>query len=216
MVHCKADKFLAKTWLVAMVCLLWAAPGACQSAASPPMSIPAHARLLSLKLNSPFEKSTKLEVGEFEELKDILTNLKNWRKYKDVASFEELSQNWIRNYASTPEMKCTGNFYRGYQFGFQFLWNLGQVDLPKKQARRQLVDLVNGAPNIGKSTFLAAKGTHDQNKNLKFDAIKETRTLITDQIKKLGNSREKTFELIPEEAESALEVMKTVSQGSSR
>ena len=130
------------------------------------MVLPSHARLFSLKLDIPVKNQNSNELVSFDGMNDIVNALKNWRKYKDSISFEDLTQNWIKNNASTPEMKCEANFYKGYSFAFQFLSNLTYVNLSQAESRLQLMKLVNGRLNIGKSTFLAAAGKNENVKNL--------------------------------------------------
>ena len=129
------------------------------------MVLPAHARLFSLKLNIPSDHQRSLEPVSFQGMNDIIKTLKNWRKNKDSVSFEDLAQNWIKNNASTPEMKCQANFYRGYSFAFQFMSNLEHVNLSKAKSRQQLMNLVNGRLNVGKSTFLAVASKQVNNMN---------------------------------------------------
>ena len=184
-----------------------------ESDQSPQMSIPARARLFSLKLNLPYEKTPMPEISEFTGMDDIISTLKNWSKNKDSISFEELSQNWIKDYASTPKMKCTANFYRGYYFACEFLSNLKEVKMTKDQARTQLINLVNGKPNIGKSTFLAVKGNNQNTKNEESGPIGSNSYLIQDEIETLEESNSESLELVPDESSDLLQVMKNITQG---
>jgi hypothetical protein len=130
-------------------------------------SLPEHARLFSLKLNSPLERRYDQPISKFKNMNDIVETLKKWRMYKDTVSFENLAEDWIKDNATTPEMKCMANFYRGYSFTFQYLSNLKKVKLSKAKAREQLIGFVNGQKTFNKSTFLAMRSSSGQNKIFK-------------------------------------------------
>lgn len=120
--------------------------------------VPESARMFSLKLATPLNASRLAPANELGSLGDIVVSLRNWRSKKNHVSFEQLINSWIRENASTPEAKCQAHYYRGYSFAFQFLQNLQKLNLGKEEVRGQLMKLVNGQVNIGKSTFLAEVG----------------------------------------------------------
>jgi hypothetical protein len=122
------------------------------------MTLPSKARLFALKLGKSLSDEPITKTSQTPKMTDIMNSLKNWRSNKNNVSYEDLINAWIKEHASTPKAKCQAKFYLGYSFAFQFLDNLKRLKISKEAAREQLMSLVNGKVNTGKTTFLAMTG----------------------------------------------------------